>query len=50
MMAAVGAGLLPCLDAAATAMTPHVQTFTPHDLGEQRQRRLKAWRALVEQA
>jgi glycerol kinase len=50
MLAAVGAGLIPSLDAAATAMTPQLQTFTPHDLGEQRQRRLKAWRALVEQA
>ncbi|WP_300973646.1 glycerol kinase GlpK [Sphingomonas sp. LHG3406-1] len=50
IMAAVGAGLHPDLEAAATAMTPATQRFASRDLGEKRERRLKAWRELVERA
>jgi glycerol kinase len=50
LMAAVGAGLHPDLDAAAAAMTPQTQGFTPRDLGDQRSRRLSAWAEVVRSA
>jgi glycerol kinase len=50
IMAAVGAGLYSGLEAAAQAMTPVTQAFAPRELGSERERRLDAWRKLVEQA
>lgn len=50
IMAAVGAGLYCDLQQAAAAMTPATQSFQPRDLGAGRDRRLSAWRALVERA
>nr|WP_209022937.1 FGGY family carbohydrate kinase [Sphingomonas kaistensis] len=50
IMAAVGAGHHPDLPAAAKAMTPTTRSFQPRDLGPQRDRRLSAWKALVDQA
>jgi glycerol kinase len=50
LMAAVGAGLHPDLAAAARAMTPASQAFTPRDLGPEHHRRLTSWRDLIERA
>jgi glycerol kinase len=50
IMAAVGAGLYPDLDAAAQALTPATRSFQPCGLGPERTRRLAAWRTLVESA
>lgn len=49
ILAAVGAGLYPSLEAAAV-MIPPGQSFIPRDLGSEREKRLLAWHRLVEQA
>ena len=50
MLAAVGAGYYPDLAAAAAAMLPASRRFEPRELGTERERRLDAWRSLVERA
>jgi glycerol kinase len=50
IMAAVGGGLFPDLAAAAKAMTPATRTFAPRPMQQERGRRLRAWRRLVDQA
>lgn len=50
MLAAVGAGIYPDLEGAAAAMTPEGRQFEPRKLGTERERRLAAWRALVDRA
>jgi glycerol kinase len=46
MLASVGAGLYPTLEA-ATAMVPARTRFTPAMTDEDRSRRLAGWRSLV---
>ncbi len=48
MLAAVGAGLHPSLDAAAAAMRGKGQSFTPAMPGEARSRRLEQWDRAVD--
>jgi glycerol kinase len=47
MLAAVGAGLHPDLEAAAAAMLPLTQAFAPHENPDARQRRLAGWNRLL---
>ena len=49
-VAAVGAGLFPDLSSAGAAMLPSARDFAPRPLGDERDRRLAAWRRLIHQA
>ena len=50
LVAAVGAGLFSDLPAAGAAMLPTGRGFAPQPLGDERSRRLDAWRRLIDQA
>lgn len=50
LLAAVGACLYPDLESAGAAMLPSGRDFAPQPLGEERTRRLQAWRQVIDQA